>query len=947
MYWKSSKKHLVICVLFLLTLIGSAFSQTPEFRSLYVYSWGSNTFLNWKEVSTLVNVARTYNYNAIVPEVRKAGDAYYTSMYEPKANNPAVNDPSPTFDALSAMIKYAHDTSNGKKYIEVHAWMVANRIWKGALSGAPSGHILKVHPEWAMYDDTGTTANSEGMYLDVGIPGAQQHQVNVWMDVVKRYDIDGIALDYIRYPGNTWGYNTISLARFNRLTGLTATTASAPAEFDQFRRDNVTSIVKKLYVNAYEAKPNVKVSICAIPWGYTTTDFYASSAYNDIFQDWKQFMEGHFLDYLSPMVYDPDSTAQRALRYRNWNLACKNWSGGRHVYMLQGSYMNNTIQNLNQLYYSRETAHCEGIQIYRYGYATLAGTTTDEMRLYAFLTTKMLQTPVATPEITWKTHPVYGIIKGTVTYSNQTIDSAVVSLLSGSTVFSVTTCDATGFYAFIDVDTSYNYDIRGDGTRWSLPQRTVYYHSVTAGQVLNVDIQLQAPVVAGFYGTPTIGRGPLSVNFVDTSANSPTTWAWDFGDGQTSSLQNPQHIYAQATVNTLYTVQLIVTNAYSTSTAIYPDYIKVTGPLQTQLVDLKLFRNESLDSAINMPDQFAGDTVNYYLLLDNFLNLCSVNGDYVSQDAYALVTTGTNSFYINGSFGITTSESAVKYSSYKLKKLPYMGIIPGTYQDFPIYQYAFDSLGGVIPESFGYTDALSVSDTTKINAAWLNSSTIRITAVESLDTAVFVDIVAAPVTSKPFGADIDRERMWVFPSLLTTAGFTYAENTSIFSYQKALFRAELASVSQDSTVADAGGETASGVLKFDFANESSGIKATLIPSQWKEYETAQWYTVRMRVFSPDTENQHQAMLYQYDNPVAPGNHIDLGAYVCFGVPTVWTWVEQSLYCQQSGTGYPQLVLNAGGTGSLYVDEIQWLHQTPAVLDNLRNPGNLKYPYGQF
>jgi uncharacterized lipoprotein YddW (UPF0748 family) len=503
---KKSKQHLFLLVLLpilFLTVISSSFAGAPEMRSLYVYGWGSGTFLNWTEVSTLVNIARTYNYNAIVPEIRKVGDAYYHSLYEPHANNPAVNDPNPTFDALSAMIQYAHDTSGGKKYIEVHAWMVADRIWKGSLSSAPTGHILKVHPEYMMYDNAGATSNSEGMYIDPGIPAVQEFQHKVWMDVVQRYNIDGIVLDYIRYPGNTWSFNTISIARFNRLNNRTGIPDYTDAQFSQFRRDNITSMVKKLYANTIALKPNVEVSICAIPWGYTTTDFYESSAYNAVFQDWKLFMEGHFLDYLSPMIYDPDATPSRAARYRNWNQSCMNWSGGRHVYVLQGSYMNSITENYNQLYYSRNTAHLQGLQIYRYGYATYDGGSQD-LALYAYLTTKLFPDYVATPAMPWKTAPTTGIFKGTVTYGNLTVDAAVVRLYNGATLLSITTCDATGFYAFFDVNTANKYKVEADGTRWGYPTRAFSNNSINPGQVKNIDINLLYSPYLNTFGAFTV-----------------------------------------------------------------------------------------------------------------------------------------------------------------------------------------------------------------------------------------------------------------------------------------------------------------------------------------------------------------------------------------------------------------------------------------------------------
>ena len=84
------------------------------------------------------------------------------------------------------------------------------------------------------------------------------------------------------------------------------------------------------------------------------------------------------------------------------------------------------------------------------------------------------------------------------------------------------------------------------------------------------------PPSAGFYGVPTSGGGPLQVDFMDTSANTPTSWNWNFGDGSTSNLQNPIHIYGSVAALTSYNVQLVATNAYGSTTAIQNNYITVS-----------------------------------------------------------------------------------------------------------------------------------------------------------------------------------------------------------------------------------------------------------------------------------------------------------------------------------------------------------------------------------
>jgi PKD repeat protein len=72
------------------------------------------------------------------------------------------------------------------------------------------------------------------------------------------------------------------------------------------------------------------------------------------------------------------------------------------------------------------------------------------------------------------------------------------------------------------------------------------------------------PPTASFVASPTSGSPPLAVQFTDTSVGSPTSWAWDFGDGATSTAQNPQHTYTDTGT---YSVTLTASNALGSSVA--------------------------------------------------------------------------------------------------------------------------------------------------------------------------------------------------------------------------------------------------------------------------------------------------------------------------------------------------------------------------------------------
>lgn len=90
-----------------------------------------------------------------------------------------------------------------------------------------------------------------------------------------------------------------------------------------------------------------------------------------------------------------------------------------------------------------------------------------------------------------------------------------------------------------------------------------------------ITVTAPPPPVAGFSGSPTSGDAPLAVQFTDESTGSITNWSWNFGDGESSTEQNPSHTYENAG---LYTVSLTVTGPGGSDEEIKGDYITVTTP---------------------------------------------------------------------------------------------------------------------------------------------------------------------------------------------------------------------------------------------------------------------------------------------------------------------------------------------------------------------------------
>ena len=195
-------------MLFVCFVHSLAFAGTNEFRGYWVDVFHPG-ILSSNEVNTLMNTLRAANCNAVVAEVRARANAYYNgSPYEPKG--PGISPAS--FDPLAELLAKGHDTSNGKQRIEVHAWMVTYKT-----SGTQPTN-------WMHKQYNGTLSTSE---YDPGHPSVQERIYNVAMDIVSRYDVDGLNFDYVRYPEMTelgptlWGYNDVSVARFIARCGRT------------------------------------------------------------------------------------------------------------------------------------------------------------------------------------------------------------------------------------------------------------------------------------------------------------------------------------------------------------------------------------------------------------------------------------------------------------------------------------------------------------------------------------------------------------------------------------------------------------------------------------------------------------------------------------------------------------------------------------------------------
>jgi uncharacterized lipoprotein YddW (UPF0748 family) len=284
--------------------------EPREFRAAWVATvanidWPSRSGLSGavqrREVLALLDRARTLNLNAIVLQVRPSADAIYPSALEPWAEflsgeqgKPPWGADEAAWDPLAFWVQEAH-----RRGLELHAWFNPYRARHSLAKSAPAApHLAVTKPELVR-------RYGEMLWLDPGEPAAAAHTLAVVLDVVRRYDIDGVHIDdyFYPYPVSVEG---VEQPFPDDGPWARAQLAGAEPGRDAWRRANVNSLVKALHEAIHQAKPTVRFGISPFGLGRPdrrTPDMVGFSQYDKLFADVEFWLQEGWLDYLAPQLY--------------------------------------------------------------------------------------------------------------------------------------------------------------------------------------------------------------------------------------------------------------------------------------------------------------------------------------------------------------------------------------------------------------------------------------------------------------------------------------------------------------------------------------------------------------------------------------------------------------------------------------------------------------------
>ncbi|MBE3135062.1 MAG: family 10 glycosylhydrolase [Acidobacteria bacterium] len=419
-------------------------AASPEIRAIWVDAFHAG-IRSPREAAQLVADAKRLHLNTLIVQVRRRGDALYASALEPPLDDPNYD---PAFDALGHIVSAAHAEG-----LQVHAWINAMPVWRDEVPPKDPRHVFNRHGTAAAGDECWLTASREGVqkfpvgyFLDPGHPAAQDHLVRVYTDIVRRYQVDGIHFDYIRYPettevmprGSNVGYNAVSVRRFRRATGRTGVPAPDDDAWTAWRRQQVTELMRRISIEARAINPTIRVSAATIAWGRppaTLAEFANAAPMQRIFQNWQAWLVEGLLDVACPMNYAREHDPRVRGWFNGWIAWEKRHKAARQLVIGIGGYLSAADNVLAQISRARTAdgkRRADGTSIFSYASPAAAATPStpaaapapvpavpspdrlDFLVRGAGTAAPAYSGPAAVPPMPWIDRPIAGMLAGTI-----------------------------------------------------------------------------------------------------------------------------------------------------------------------------------------------------------------------------------------------------------------------------------------------------------------------------------------------------------------------------------------------------------------------------------------------------------------------------------------------------------------------------------------------------
>ncbi|WP_241191130.1 family 10 glycosylhydrolase [Deinococcus psychrotolerans] len=442
-------------------------TSVSSVRGLWVDAFGPG-LKTPAQVAQMVKDAHDLGINTLFVQTIRRADCLCSRSSVPRATDA---DLAPGFDPLAEVLRLAHAQG-----IRVFAWVSVTGAGNAAAPNLNPQHVLKLHGpaaglnSWVNRRPDGSYLEGSDIWLDAGIPQAADYMAQSILSVVKNYDIDGIQLDRIRYPdGGMWGYSSAALARYRSETGNKGTPLPSDPTWINWKREQITALVRRIVLETRRLKPNVWTSAATITYGAPPADlsgFEKSRTYSDVLQNWPAWTQEGLIDLNVLMNYKQDLVPNHTQWFDDWNKFALSVRGKAEVAAGTALYLNSPDVSRNQM----QRALSAGLGWVGYAYRTpgvdVYKNGQSQPRGFEVLRKSLTQNGGPLTATPWKlSPPVHSGVLGRVISSSDMGGKVVEARSAGGTLLGKTTTDGNGYYGFTDLPLG-AVEVRVAGQRW-------------------------------------------------------------------------------------------------------------------------------------------------------------------------------------------------------------------------------------------------------------------------------------------------------------------------------------------------------------------------------------------------------------------------------------------------------------------------------------------------
>ncbi|MEJ5352270.1 MAG: family 10 glycosylhydrolase [Melioribacteraceae bacterium] len=346
------KKNLFLTILFFFINVFAAYSQINEIRAVWVATnhrldWPPPTFnidVQKKSLQEIFDSIKSKNLNTIYFQVRSNGTVMFKSSFEPFSFYIDGKGGMP-YDPLQFAIEEAH-----KRGLSIHAWINVVQVFAGSKLNVMNHpeHIIQKKPQWIVEDKKD---NSKSYWLNPGLPEVREYISNLIQELVENYDIDGVHLDYIRYPGKNFKDDSTYQLYGNKFSK------------DEWRRKNITDLISLINKKIKAVKPHIQLGATPIGIYKNHKGMNGWEGLYEVYQDTKEWLRTGIIDYIAPQVYWSFGD-----KYQ-FDILAKDWtenSYGKKVVIGIGAFKDEVKNEIEKMIeYSREIG-ASGVAFFRY-----------------------------------------------------------------------------------------------------------------------------------------------------------------------------------------------------------------------------------------------------------------------------------------------------------------------------------------------------------------------------------------------------------------------------------------------------------------------------------------------------------------------------------------------------------------------------------------------------